>query len=168
MDITLKNKNIKFDYRVAAFIQNNNNFLFQQLDGDKNYTLIGGRVSLMETSLNSIIRELGEELGISVKENDLSLVEIAENFFDYYDEKNNIQKVHSILFIYKLEIFDDNEITKKNNFCVLDKPKTKLYWINRKNISNISILPKIATRLINSSEFSYDIIDDTKKALNEY
>lgn len=165
MDITFKEGNIKFDYRVAVFIQNNNKFLFQQMEGDFNYTLIGGRVGLMETSVHSIIRELKEELGISVEKKDLNLVEIAENFFDYYNKNNDIELVHSILFIYKLNISDDNEITKKNDFCVLDKTKTKLYWIDKKDISNVSILPKIATRLISKSDFSYDIIDDTKKGI---
>ena len=162
-DITFKEENIKFDYRVAAIIESDGKFLFQQMEGDANLTLVGGRASLMKTSKESIIRELKEELGYEATEEQLELVQIAENFFDYKDKDNKLQQVHSILFIYKMSISSDEEITKKKDFCVLDKPQTKLFWIDKKEARNASILPKIAKRLLEDSTFSYGINDDTLK-----
>lgn len=162
-DITFKEGNIKFDYRVAAIIEGNGKYLFQIMEGDTNLTLVGGRATLMKTSKESIIRELKEELGYEVKENEMKLVEIAENFFDYYDKENQLQQVHSILFIYKVNIPSDDKLLNKNNFYVLDKPKTKLVWITKEEAEKNTILPSIAKRILNSSEFSYDIIDDTTK-----
>lgn len=164
-DITFKEENIKFDYRVAAIIQCQDKFLFQQMQGDTNFTLVGGRATLMKTSKQSIIRELKEELGYVAKEKELSLVEIAENFFDYRDKENQLQQVHSILFIYKLNISSNESITKKDELYILDKPQTKLYWLNKKDALNSSILPNIAKRLIENSDFSYDIIDDTENGV---
>ena len=42
-DITFKYENIKFDYRVAAIIENNNRFLLQKMKQDDAYTLVGGK-----------------------------------------------------------------------------------------------------------------------------
>jgi len=162
-DITFKEGNIKFDYRVAAIIEGNGKYLFQIMEGDTNLTLVGGRATLMKTSKESIIRELKEELGYEVKENEMKLVEIAENFFDYYDKENQLQQVHSILFIYKVKLSKEHELLSKNNFSVLDKPKTKLVWVTKEETEKTSILPCIAKRILTSSEFSYDIIDDTTK-----
>ena len=123
-DITFKEENIKFDYRVAAIIEGDGKYLFQIMEGDTNLTLVGGRATLMKTSKESIIRELKEELGYEAQESEMKLVEIAENFFDYRDKENQLQQVHSILFIYKVSIPTGNELLNKNNFSVLDKEKT--------------------------------------------
>lgn len=165
-DINFKEKNIKFDYRVAAIIECEEKFLFQKMKNDTNYTLVGGRATLMSTSKQSIIRELKEELGYVAAENELKLVQIAENFFDYYNEKNELEKVHSILFIYKISIPKESSIAKKDNFSVKDKKSTKLFWLDKNQLAKESILPNLARRLIDSDEFSYDIIDDTHEGLN--
>lgn len=96
MDINFKDNNIKFNWRVAIIIECDNKFLFQQTKNDINYTLVGGRLTLMESSIDGAVRELKEELGYSANKNDLKLVEIAENFYDYYDEDNKLQFVHFI------------------------------------------------------------------------
>lgn len=165
-DITFKEKNTKFDYRVAAIIECEEKFLFQKMKSDTNYTLVGGRATLMSTSKQSIIRELKEELGYVAEENELKLVQIAENFFDYYNEKNELEKVHSILFIYKISISKESSIAKKDNFSVNDKESTKLFWLDANQIDKESILPKLVKRLIDRDDFSYDIIDDTHEGLN--
>ena len=162
MDINFKNDNIKFNCRVAIIIECDNKFLFQQTKNDTNYTLVGGRLTLMEASIDGAVRELKEELGYSANKNELKLVEITENFYDYYDEDNKLQFVHSILFIYKIKISNDEEFTKKNGFSVLDKLSTKLYWLDKESAINSSILPKIGKRLINESDFKYHINDDTR------
>ena len=162
MDINFKNNNIKFNCRVAIIIECDNKFLFQQTKNDTNYTLVGGRLTLMEASIDGAVRELKEELGYSANKNDLKLAEITENFYDYYDEDNKLQFVHSILFIYKIKISNDEEFTKKNGFSVLDKLSTKLYWLDKESAINSSILPKIGKRLINESDFKYHINDDTR------
>ena len=159
-DITFKYENIKFDYRVAAIIENNNRFLLQKMKQDDAYTLVGGRVTLLTTSKESLIRELKEEINLNVTQKDLKLLEIAENFFDYKDENEALQKVHSILFIYKVNVSNEEDITKQNGFSVLDKQKTKLYWVPKQELKNELVLPKLVKRFIDDESFSYNIIDD--------
>ena len=162
MDINFKDNNIKFNCRVDVIIECDNRFLFQQTKNDTNYTLVGGRLTLMESSIDGAVRELKEELGYSANKNVIKLAEITKNFYDYYDEDNKLQFVHSILFIYKIKISNDEEFTKKNGFSVLDKTSTKLYWLDKESAINSSILPKIGKRLINESDFKYHINDDTR------
>lgn len=160
MDIKFKNNNMTFNCRVAIIIECNNKFLFQQTKNDSDYTLVGGKIQLMETSIKGAVRELKEELGYVANKDDLKLVEICENFFDYYDDVDKLQYVHSILFIYKIKINDNEDISKKNGFSVLDKNSTKLYWLDKEKALNSNILPSIAKRLICESYFKYHINKD--------
>ena len=57
-DISYKEDNIKFNFRVAVILQNNNRILVQHNEGDVNYRLIGGRVQLLENTVQAIIREI--------------------------------------------------------------------------------------------------------------
>ena len=114
----------------------------------------------METSIKGAVRELKEELGYVANKDDLKLVEICENLFDYYDDVDKLQYVHSILFIYKIKINDNEDISKKNEFSVLDKNSTKLYWLDKEIALNSNILPSIAKRLICESDFKYHINKD--------
>ena len=81
----------------------------------------------------------------------------------YARDKNTLKQVHSILFIYKLKIPKDHEITKKDNFSVLDKDTTKLFWVGKEETKKSVILPEVSKRLLDISEFRYDVIDDTEK-----
>ena len=90
MDINFKDNNIKFNCRVDVIIECDNRFLFQQTKNDTNYTLVGGRLTLMESSIDGAVRELKEELGYSANKNVIKLAEITKNFYDYYDEDNKL------------------------------------------------------------------------------
>ena len=69
-DILFKYENLKgkFNFRVAAFIQNGEKLLLQKSDKDSFYGLIGGRVSFCETTFEAIIREVNEETGVTLND----------------------------------------------------------------------------------------------------
>ena len=69
-DILFKYENLKgkFNFRVAAFIQNCEKFLLQKSDKDSFYGLIGGRVSFGETTFEAIIREVNEETEVTLND----------------------------------------------------------------------------------------------------
>ena len=52
----------------------------------------------MENTNLAIKREIKKEIGIDVKEEDLKLVQIAENFFDYIDN-GKVKNVHELSYI---------------------------------------------------------------------
>lgn len=68
----------------------------------------------MENTKDAIIREIEEELGIKVDKDNLKLVQIAENFFDYLDNEK-VKNVHELSYIYNIVLDDSYDITKKNH-----------------------------------------------------
>ena len=52
----------------------------------------------MENTKDAIIREIEEELGIKVDKDNLKLVQMAENFFDYLDN-GKVKNVHELSYI---------------------------------------------------------------------
>ncbi len=143
-------KTIKFNYRVALLAIHNNKILLQKADRDDYYSLIGGRVHLLEDSNQAIIREVKEETGIELNINDIKLIKVVENFFKY----DNIN-FHELLFVYKV---DSVELYKKDNFKTLDKDNVINKWYNIQNISNMDIRPEFIKNCYNDDILKNEII----------
>lgn len=143
---------IKFNFRVAVISYNNNKILLQKCNKDSFYSLIGGRVKLGESSLTAIKRELKEETGIEVKDEELTLINIVENFFTY-----NNTKYHELLYIYKVE---NEEINAMGNFKTLDKEDSFNEWFSTEDINKLDIRPKIIKTSYNSKKLKNIIIED--------
>ena len=144
-------KTIKFNYRVALLAVHNNKILLQKDDRDDYYSLIGGRVHLLEDSNQAIIREVKEETGIELNLNDVKLIKVVENFFKY----DNIN-FHELLFVYKV---DSVELYKKDNFKTLDKDNVINKWYNIQNISNMDIRPEFIKNCYNDDILKSIIIN---------
>lgn len=144
-------KTIKFNYRVALLAFHNNKILLQKADGDDYYSLIGGRVHLLENSNQAIIREVKEETGIELNLNDIKLIKVVENFFKY----DNID-FHELLFVYKS---DSIELYKKDNFKTLDKDNVINKWYNIRNISNMDIRPEFIKNCYNDNNLKSEIVN---------
>ena len=134
-DIKFKDGNDLFNYRVAAVIESNSKYLFQKMPNDTNYTLVGGRVRFMETTKEALLREVLEEVGYDITNDDYHVAEIAENFFDYKDEDGVIHKVQD---------------------------GTTLHWLSYDEAKKASILPSIAKRLLQEDSLQYEVINDCK------
>ena len=68
MDISFKMGDEKFNYRVSAIIISNGRILAMSHDKPSEYySLPGGRVMMEETAEQAMIREVREELGVSLK-----------------------------------------------------------------------------------------------------
>ena len=159
-DITIKEDNVRFNVRVSLIIENDNKLLFQVMSGDTNYTLIGGKVNMMETSLEALKRELIEEIDYDVSNDKIKLVQIAENFFDYIDPEGQVQNIHNILFIYKIFLSKNTNIRMDSSFPMKDKESTRLCWVSKEGAKNASILPKEAKNFFDQDKFVYGIIND--------
>ena len=152
-DIVIKDEknNYRFNYRVAAVFTSKDKIFLQKSEKDSYYSLIGGRVKYNETTKEAIIREIGEEIGIIVKENDLLLINVAENFFTY-----NNKKIHELLFVYK--IIDNKELGKKDIIKTLDKDDVVNKWFSISKISKMDIRPKTVMCILNNNDVSHSII----------
>lgn len=95
MDITFETEVGVFNHRVAGIYVKNDCVLIHKNVNDSFWALPGGRVGLMESSQEALIREFKEELNADVEcENFLWVV---ENFFEYEDKP-----FHEVGFYYEV------------------------------------------------------------------
>ena len=125
-------ENQKFNYRVAAFITANNKVLLES--SSKFWNMPGGRVQMGESSLESIKRELLEEMNVSYK--NCTLIQICENFFEWMGNKQQ-----EMLFIYKVELPDGCELLTNDNFRCNDASDKIFKWHNFEDVKNLNCLP---------------------------
>lgn len=96
-DVSIMIDNVKFNYRAGLIIECGNKILVEVNPDIDFVTLPGGRVKTLESSKEGLKREIKEELDFSIKEKDLCLRGIIENFFEF-DNK----KYHELFFCTKL------------------------------------------------------------------
>lgn len=96
MDITIDVEDYKLNVRAAGIMIHNGKILLHRNINSDHYALIGGRVEIGESSVNTIKREIKEELGKNIEIT--GYISTIENFFE-----NEGSKYHEIMFIYKIE-----------------------------------------------------------------
>lgn len=67
MDISFDQGNQKFNYRVCAMILSENRILAMHDERSPYFYLPGGRVKMGETAEQAVVREIREELGVTMK-----------------------------------------------------------------------------------------------------
>ena len=67
MDISFNQENQKFNYRVCAMIISGNRILAMHDEHSPYFYLPGGRVKMGETAEQAVVREIWEELGVTLK-----------------------------------------------------------------------------------------------------
>ena len=99
-----------FNYRVAGIAINNNRVLLHTTEKDDFWSFPGGRGEIGETSAQTLIREMKEELNEEVEI--IRLLWVVENFF-VYDRKN----YHEICFYYLMQFQERSRyLTKSTSF----------------------------------------------------
>ena len=154
-DVAFTNKElkVKFNFRVCALITYKDNVLLQKSAKDDYYTLIGGRINFLEESKEALIREIKEEIGLYLNNNDLILNSVVENFFVY-----NHTKYHELLFVYKIN--DLKELNNLKNIKTLDKDDVVNIWFKKSEIVNLDLRPRIIKNIINETEFKHYVLKE--------
>ena len=101
MDVLINNDDVIFSYRVAGILIHNDKVLLQRPEND-DYAIIGGHVSLLETSVETLKREYQEELHTKIEVD--NLMAIGEIFF-LGEKENVIRYVYIIRFTLLMKIF---------------------------------------------------------------
>jgi len=101
-----------------------------------NSVIPGGRIKIGEDSSNAIVREIKEEMGITLNKEKLVYIKTLENFF-IFENRN----VHEIFFVYKY--FVDEELYEKLNNVKenLDNHITEYIFIDYKEFEKYDLLP---------------------------
>lgn len=139
-DILFKTEDFVFSYRVAGILIRDNKILLQKpLNGD-GYSLIGGHVSIGETTDISLIREFKEEIGVDISID--RLLAVGEIFFPW-----GKRPCHQISLYYKVKLSDTASIPIYGVFKGIDCLENKKFsldfcWVPLEEIKNIKVYPK--------------------------
>lgn len=157
MDLTIDVEDYKLNVRAAGLIIHNGKILAHRNINSNHYALIGGRVEIGENSVDTVRREIKEELGKDVEMT--GYVATIENFFDVEGSK-----YHEILFVHKVEFIDENdkkiEYTMKN---IEGKDYLRYEWLDLEKIDEYPILPKIIKEVLKENKFpTHKINNDLK------
>jgi len=124
-----------FNFRVAGILFKEDKVLVHKRINDSFYAFPGGRVEMFESTENTIIREMKEELGVDVTID--RLLWVCEQFFGDTDSK-----YHEICFYYLIECNDNNLLDKEDLFYITEgKNKFEFRWIDVKEIENEFVYP---------------------------
>lgn len=154
-DICFTKENSWFRYRTGAFILKDDKMLFVKSKFGGYFYMIGGGVSLGETSVDCIEREILEETGINAKVERLAVV--TENFFKGKGGILEGLDCHTIEFYYLVKVIDDSNVFSKTD------DGEELVWIPIAEIKNSffkpSFIPEKIDEIINGKNI-FHIIEE--------
>ncbi len=107
-DILFKTDEFVFSYRVAGLLIKDDKILLQK-PKDDDYAIIGGHVSCLETTAETLKREFEEELHAKIEVD--RLLAVGEVFFPWGDKP-----CHQICLYYKVGLLNDNDIPLDGSF----------------------------------------------------
>ena len=151
-DVVIKDGDYKFNFRVAAVFVNDDKVLLQSTAEDDYLAFPGGRVQYNETTIDALKREMKEELGVSLKDSEITLIHVAENFFGHKDKR-----FHELLFVYHI---NNEDINKKEDIKVMDKETAINKWYPIDSLKNMDVRPHIIVDSFNTNKIVHDIIVD--------
>ena len=155
-DISVNIDSIKFNYRTALLVEKDDKVYVECNPEIDFVTLPGGRVKLLESSTEALRREIKEEMGIEIKEEDIDLKSIIENFFEF-DNK----KYHELYFLYMLkkELTDDRFKEGTKN---IDSKNHYYKWVKKEDLAKENLLPEVLREVVKSRKFERVVINSLK------
>ena len=125
MDISFKVENGKFNYRVCAMMINNGKILAMRDDRSPFYYLPGGRVGMGETAEEAVIREVGEELGVTPKI--IRPLWLNQAFFTEDVDK---LRYHELCIYFLMDISDTDLLSRGEQFSSMEGKRTHHFeWL---------------------------------------
>lgn len=112
-DILFKTDDFVFSYRVGGILIHDDRILLQKPKND-DYAIIGGHISSMETTRETLKREFEEELHTSIVID--NLLAVGEIFFPW-----GKKPCHQICFYYKVHLCDMDSIPMEGIFHGYDE-----------------------------------------------
>lgn len=136
-DILYKDNDFVFSYRVGGILIHNDKILLQKPKND-DYSIIGGHVSRMETTEQTLKREFEEELHAEIKVD--NLMAVGEVFFPWGNKP-----CHQISLYYKVHLRDENSIPLDGVFSGYDDFDKKINldfcWVSLDDLKNKTVYP---------------------------
>lgn len=157
MDITIDVGEYRLNMRATGLIIHKNKLLVHKDIREEYCTLLGGRVTFGENSVDTIKREVEEELGKRAEV--IGYIGTIENFFEA-----NQRKYHEIILIHQVEFTnsEDKEIeyTLHN---IEGKEYLQYEWIDLEKIQEYEIRPRCLKEILVQQKFPIHKINDELK-----
>ena len=154
MDLSLMVGNVKFNYRAGLLIAKDNKVLVECNPDYDFVTIPGGRVKTKESSIDALIRELEEEMHITISKEEVRFKSVIENFFEL-DNKD----YHELFFLYKLNV-EDKDDRFMEDMINYDSEKSYYKWVDKDKLDEVNLLPKPIRNISTNDEFESIIVKD--------
>ena len=115
MDVSFKVGNEKFNYRVCAMIISDSRILAMHDERSPYFYLPGGRVEIGETAEHAVVREMEEELGVTLKI--VRPVWLNQAFFT---EDVNKLDYHEICIYFLMDISETDLLSRGEKFSLTE------------------------------------------------
>lgn len=126
MDISYKIEKQKFNYRVCAMIISDDKILAMRDERSPYFYLPGGRVKMGETAEQAVIREVQEELGITLKI--IRPLWLNQAFFT--EEVDDLY-YHELCIYFLMDIANTDLLAKGNKFTSSEGNRTHRFeWLD--------------------------------------
>ena len=142
--------NNQFNFRSIALFIKEDHILIQKDLKDDFWALPGGRVEFFETSADTVVREIHEELGWKVQVE--RPIWFIENFFQI-----GKTDFHEISTIYLMKILDHSEFNPNIEFSGLEDHLT-FKWSDISELSEINLKPKELKSKINNLPINIEFL----------
>lgn len=126
-----------FNFRAAAILIDQDRVLLHRNERDAFWALPGGRVKVLESTEQAVVREMKEELGVKVEIG--RKLWFTENFFTYEG-----QSFHEIATYYLVKLADQESIPKGTEpFWGWEGEQKLIYqWFPVEYLDKMEVYPK--------------------------
>ena len=167
MDISFKNGNEKFNYRVCAIMIDNGRILAMKDERSPYYYLPGGRVKIGETAEYAVLRECEEEL--EAKPEIIRPLWFNQAFFTEDVEK---VRFHEICVYFLMDISKTDILSRGDKFVLSENgEKHRFEWLPFEKLAEEYFYPEFLKKdifnlpevLTIRTEIEEKIIDEVKE-----
>ena len=154
MDVKILDNKYQFTLRVSALIYNKelNKILIFKVNNRDFYLLPGGKIERLEHSIDSLKREIFEEMGEEYSKINFEFYGISEEFVN--DKGINNHQINIFYKgIYKNDIKDIKFNGKEGDWINFE-------WIDINILDNINLYPVQIKNVIKNCESRFHIIED--------
>jgi ADP-ribose pyrophosphatase YjhB (NUDIX family) len=127
----------RFSYRIVAVVIHEGYVLLHRADYENFWSLPGGRAEILETSNTTVVREMQEELGVTVAVR--RLLWVAENFFTFQS-----RRFHELGLYYQVDLPSSSPYLEKTGEYAgleLDVAPLIFRWFPVEALPSVKLMP---------------------------
>ncbi len=134
--ITFQKGNVKFNYRIVGVALDGGRVLLHRSEHDDFWALPGGRAELREPAVETLKREMREELNVAVEVG--RLLWIVENFFEY-----QALTFHELALYFLMSLPADSRLRTYDQPFLGNEPGSKLIfqWFCVDELEKLALYP---------------------------